>query len=273
MSEGGVPKSHGISGEGGRGGVCDFAGYLARSGRVAYLYLALCCYGGSVELSCPLPPPLEWSLHAPFIVSRRCRVTWCWCLVCPCRWRSLEASEGPYLVVAWSALWRHGVGTSGTAATCSGACATAEGVVSVFLHCSDVLCHAWSYTRRGVFVLVVWPGVELRGLRAEASGEPEVFRDPSEWGLGWSGDMGWLAHAFCWRPSKGEFSPLLLHWCIPLNGVGVVFHHNLDTPNCGTRHHCFYSGQALLFCFLMLGFRDNLCDNYCPKSQSMFPHC
>jgi hypothetical protein len=56
MSEGGVPKSHGISGEGGRGGVCDSAGYLARSGRVAYLYLALCCYGGSVELSSTSPP-------------------------------------------------------------------------------------------------------------------------------------------------------------------------------------------------------------------------
>jgi hypothetical protein len=52
---GGVPKSHGISGEGGRGGVCDSAGYLARSGRVAYLYLALCCYGGSVELSSTSP--------------------------------------------------------------------------------------------------------------------------------------------------------------------------------------------------------------------------
>jgi hypothetical protein len=26
--------------------------------------------------------------------------------------------EGPYLVAAWSALWRHGIGTSGTAATC-----------------------------------------------------------------------------------------------------------------------------------------------------------
>jgi hypothetical protein len=35
----------------------------------------------------------------------------------------------------------HGVGTSGTAATCSGTCATAEGVVSVFWHCSVVPCH------------------------------------------------------------------------------------------------------------------------------------
>jgi hypothetical protein len=44
-------------------------------------------------------------------------------------------------VAAWSALWRHGIGTSGTAATCSGACATAKGVVSIFWHCSDVPCH------------------------------------------------------------------------------------------------------------------------------------
>jgi hypothetical protein len=49
VGEGGVLKSHGVSGEGG-GGVCDSAGYLARSRRVAYSYLALCCYGGSVEL-------------------------------------------------------------------------------------------------------------------------------------------------------------------------------------------------------------------------------
>jgi hypothetical protein len=47
--EGGAPKSHGMSGEGG-GCVCDSAGYLARSKRVAYSYLELCCYGGSVEL-------------------------------------------------------------------------------------------------------------------------------------------------------------------------------------------------------------------------------
>jgi hypothetical protein len=62
-------------------------------------------------------------------------------MVSPCLWRSLEASEGPYLVAAWSVLWRHGVGTPGTTATCSSMCAAAEGVVSVFWHCSDVLCH------------------------------------------------------------------------------------------------------------------------------------
>jgi hypothetical protein len=60
---------------------------------------------------------------------------------CDLCWRSLEASGEPYLVETWPVLWRHGVGTSGTAVTCSGTCATAEGVVSVFCHCSDVLCH------------------------------------------------------------------------------------------------------------------------------------
>jgi hypothetical protein len=29
-----------------------------------------------------------------------------------------EASGGPYPMASWPALWRHGVGTSGTAATC-----------------------------------------------------------------------------------------------------------------------------------------------------------
>jgi hypothetical protein len=76
-------------------------------------------------------------------------------MVCPYRWSSLEASEGPYLVATWSVLWRHGVGTSDTAATSSGTCATVEGVVSVFWHCNDVFCHTWSCSQRGVFVLVV----------------------------------------------------------------------------------------------------------------------
>jgi hypothetical protein len=70
----------------------------------------------------------------------------------------------PYLVAAWSALWRHGIGTSGTAATCSSTCATAEGVVSVFWHSSVVLCHTWFCSRRGVFVLVVSLSIEGRGL-------------------------------------------------------------------------------------------------------------
>jgi hypothetical protein len=60
VRDGGAPKSHDVSGEGGCG-VCDSASHLARSRRVAYSYLTLCCYGGSVELcstefSCP---PLE----------------------------------------------------------------------------------------------------------------------------------------------------------------------------------------------------------------------
>jgi hypothetical protein len=63
--------------------------------------------------------------------------------------------EGPYPAATWSALWRHGIGTSGTAATWLGMRATAEGVVSVFQYCSDVLRHTWSCSRRGVFVLVV----------------------------------------------------------------------------------------------------------------------
>jgi hypothetical protein len=62
---------------------------------------------------------------------------------------------GPYLVVVWSALWRHDVGTSSTTATCSGTCATAEGMVYVFWHFRDVPCHIWSCSRRGMFVLVV----------------------------------------------------------------------------------------------------------------------
>jgi hypothetical protein len=75
---------------------------------------------------------LERSLHAPFIDSRRCRVTKCWHAVCLYWWRSLEASGGPYPVATWSILRRHGVSTSSTAVTCSSMCATAEGVVSIF---------------------------------------------------------------------------------------------------------------------------------------------
>jgi hypothetical protein len=44
-------------------------------------------------------------------------------------------------VATWSVLWRHDVDTSGTAATCSGMCATAEGVVSVFWYYGDVPYH------------------------------------------------------------------------------------------------------------------------------------
>jgi hypothetical protein len=38
------------------------------------------------------------------------------------------------------------IGTSGTTATCFGTCATAEGVVSIFWHCSNMPCYTWSYT-------------------------------------------------------------------------------------------------------------------------------
>jgi hypothetical protein len=59
VREGGAPKSHGMSGEGGGGGgVCDSTGYLARSKRVANSYLVLCCYGGTVEL-CSTQSSLE----------------------------------------------------------------------------------------------------------------------------------------------------------------------------------------------------------------------
>jgi hypothetical protein len=59
-------------------GVCDYAGALARSRRVICSCLALCCCGG-----CSFFRPLGWSLHAPFIVSRRCRVTKCWHVMWP----------------------------------------------------------------------------------------------------------------------------------------------------------------------------------------------
>jgi hypothetical protein len=79
----------------------------------------------------------------------------CWYVGDPCWRRSPEASGGPYPVATWSALWRHGVGTSGIIATCPGMCATVEGVVSVLWCCSDASCHTWSCGWRGVLVLVV----------------------------------------------------------------------------------------------------------------------
>jgi hypothetical protein len=62
---------------------------------------------------------------------------------------------GPYPVATLYALWRHGVGTSGTPATWLGMRAIVEGVVSVFRYCSDVPRHSWSCSWRGLFVLVV----------------------------------------------------------------------------------------------------------------------
>jgi hypothetical protein len=58
-------------------------------------------------------------------------------------------------VATWSALQRHGVGTSGTAATCPDMCAIVEGVISVLWCCSDAPYHTWSCGWRGVLILVV----------------------------------------------------------------------------------------------------------------------
>jgi hypothetical protein len=69
---------------------------------------------------------------------------------------ALGPRGGPYSVATCLALWRHGVSTFGTVATWPGMRATAEGVVSVFRYYSNVPRHTWSYSRRGVFVLVVW---------------------------------------------------------------------------------------------------------------------
>jgi hypothetical protein len=110
---------------------------------------------GPGELSVRVSCVLERSLHVSFIVSRRRMVIKCWYVGDPCWRRSPEASGGPYPVATWSALWRHGVGTSGIIATCPGMCATVEGVVSVLWCCSDASCHTWSCGWRGVLVLVV----------------------------------------------------------------------------------------------------------------------
>jgi hypothetical protein len=47
-----------------------------------FLARVLCCVAAVVLFSSSFCP-LERSLHAPFIVLRRCRVTKCWCAVCP----------------------------------------------------------------------------------------------------------------------------------------------------------------------------------------------
>jgi hypothetical protein len=122
--------------------VCDSAGYFARSKRVAYSYLVLCCYGGSVELcSTEFSFSLLGMIHA-------------------CSFYSPKEVQG-YMMLAYGVTLSveepGGLGRalSGTAATCSGTCAIAKGVVSVFRHCCDVLCHTWNCSRRGIFVLVV----------------------------------------------------------------------------------------------------------------------
>jgi hypothetical protein len=61
-------------------------------------------------------------------------------------------------------------------------CATAEGVVSVFRYCSDMPCHTWSYSRRGVFVLVV--RLAYRAEASEAGITVRSYPDRGNSGLG-----------------------------------------------------------------------------------------
>jgi hypothetical protein len=75
-----------------------------------------------VRLSLSFSRLLERSLHAPFIVSRRYRVTRCWYVGRSLLEKQPRGLGGPYPVATRSVLWRHGVGTSGTAATCPGMC-------------------------------------------------------------------------------------------------------------------------------------------------------
>jgi hypothetical protein len=79
---------------------------------------------------------------------------------------------GPYPVVTWVALWRHGVGSSGSIATCLGMRTTVDGVFSILWCCSDAPCHTWScgWHGYGMLVLVVLIGIENRGLEGENYG-------------------------------------------------------------------------------------------------------
>jgi hypothetical protein len=114
---------------------CDPFGSLARSRRVACSCL---CEGFTTRFFCV---SLEWSLHAPFIASRRCRVTRCWCVGDPYRGSSLGASG----CLIW---WRRGLYYRGMALVLlvlllhGEACVPLlEGVDSVFRYCSDAPCH------------------------------------------------------------------------------------------------------------------------------------
>jgi hypothetical protein len=114
---------------------CDPFGSLARSRRVACSCL---CEGFTTRFFCV---SLEWSLHAPFIASRRCRVTRCWCVGDPYRGSSLGASG----CLIW---WRRGLYYRGMALVLlvlllhGEACVPLlEGVDSVFWYCSDAPCH------------------------------------------------------------------------------------------------------------------------------------
>jgi hypothetical protein len=70
VREGGAPKSQGVSGM----CPCDSAGDLTRSRRVVCSCVCLVLF----RCSWCLLVLSERSLHASFIVSRRCRVTRCW---------------------------------------------------------------------------------------------------------------------------------------------------------------------------------------------------
>jgi hypothetical protein len=62
----------------------------------------------SRELCDRVMPPIERSLHAPFIASRRYRVTRCWCMGDPCRGSSPRVSGGLIR-------WRRGLYCTGMA--------------------------------------------------------------------------------------------------------------------------------------------------------------
>jgi hypothetical protein len=150
VREGGAPKSHGVSGEG--GGVCDSAGYLARSRRVAYSYLALCCYGGSVELCSTEFSSLEM-IHA-------------------CSFYSLKEVQG-YMMLAYGVTlpveepgglrkgliwWQRGLYCGGMASVLLVLLLRVLVRVPLlkvwslsFGIVATCFCHTWSCSRRGVF--------------------------------------------------------------------------------------------------------------------------
>jgi hypothetical protein len=149
VREGKAPKSQGVSGVRARVTLPNPSRGLGESlTRVlfrAYMRVSLLVF--SVHL--------EWSLHAPFIASRRCRVTRCWCVGDPCRGSSLGASGGLIR-------WRRGLYCRGMASVLlvlllhGEACVPLlEGVVCVFQYCSNTPRHTWSCSRRGVLVLIV----------------------------------------------------------------------------------------------------------------------
>jgi hypothetical protein len=69
VREGGAPRSQGVS------GVC--LTLLETSRGLGELSVRVSCVVSLLVVSFSFSPPLEWSLHAPFIALRRCRVTRC----------------------------------------------------------------------------------------------------------------------------------------------------------------------------------------------------